>query len=102
MINTTRVSAALYNIDLDIADGAVSLTNAAIGFTAAQVEAASRVVIGIEAQAIRIARGGAATSTNGLRYAAATQVTFEGANNIRALSIIALADNAVLQIELES
>lgn len=102
MINTTAVYAAAYNKTLNVSTGAVGLTNAAIGFTSAQVLAASRVVIGVEGQAVRIARGGTATSANGIKWAVASVATYDGANDIRNLSIIALVDGAVLQIELEA
>lgn len=101
-INVPQVFAVAYNIDVDIADGAIPLDGAVIGLDAADVQAANKVLIATEGQACRVSllADEAATADNGVKYAAGSYIEITGSQNIQGLTLIALADNLVLQIAL--
>lgn len=103
-INTSQVFAVAYNVDVDTADGAIALDNAVIGLSTANVQKANRVLIATEGQACRVSllAGTAATSTDGVKYAAGSYIEVTGSQNIQGLTLIALADNLTLQIQLEA
>lgn len=102
IINTSSVFAVAYNIDVDVADGAIALDNAVIGLSTVDVQSANRVLIATEGQACRISllAGTAPTSTDGIKYAAGSYIEVTGYQNITGLQLIALADNLTLQIAL--
>lgn len=101
-VNSFQTFTGKYNKTLNTGTGAVKLSDTAIGFTAAEVAAASRAVIATETQACRVTLSGTTpTSSVGLKYAADSKILVSGGSDLANLQIIALVDGLILQIELQ-
>lgn len=99
-LNISQAFAAAYNIDVDIADGAILLSDAVIGLSTEDVALANRALIATEGQACRISTvaGADPSSTDGVKYAAGSYIEVNGSQDIQNFKIIALVDNLTLQI----
>lgn len=86
-----------------VSSTAIGLTNVAIGFTAAQVAAASRVLITVETQSVRFAYDGTTpTAANGHLVAAGGTIALTGVVSIKKLLLIRVSTDATIQVTLEN
>jgi len=96
-----NVFSASYGKTLNIATGAILLTATPILLSQSDVNRAVRARISNSAQAVRVSIATSAGVTDGIFYPANSVIIVEGANNIRAMTIRAIADGAIVNIELE-
>lgn len=86
-----------------VGGAAVTLTDDAIGFTAAQMLDAARARIGVETKSVRYSTvaGAAPDATDGVLVAAGNTFFIEGHGAVNNLQLIGIDGTAVLQIILE-
>lgn len=95
------VFAVSYGKTLNVAMEDVALIDTPILFSQANVNRATRARISNTGQAVRVAIGASTGVSDGIYYPVNSVIVVSGSNNIRTLTIRALVDGAVVNIELE-